>query len=785
MGAEDYSVVWNAKRAAGGAPIAAYSCVVKQADGTYIPSTLANRTAVGRLSAGFARSSASGRTVTFNFQFCGIIGSDISGLGVGAATTIHVGDDGLLARGSSGDVVGRCDADGTAYVLFGGLNVGGGGGTTAPGGSDKQVQFNDGGAFGGAASWLYNKVTGSLTAAAAATLLITNAAGTGTWTGIVREGTGANESVSINGDAAGDANASAPNLFLQATALTSMGMNDASSFLAAGGTALGGVAYTKAFPGLSINGSGTSTTMFGGGTGVLAIRTSVAPSAGTPPSASFGTGVWADSSTTQLLTVATVGGSGDIAPLSSLYASVVFASDASRNLTTAESRATAVVVSGTITATRTLTNTAMRPTASHLVFVQNNCAQSVTYAWSSGTGITVAAGTGAVISGDGTNAVLVSTFQLAAGGVTWANDLAGSSSTHQWIAGISGSGGAGGTVPIVGGVTLQFGSAGGGIINVATVGSGTGTGLTIQAGGSSSGAGAGLDLKSGVGTTSSGNLTLYTGATARLQLADSGAAGDLLVRGANTFVAFAKGSNSTVLTTSSGGTVAWAQVALAMLVAGSNGQFLGTTGGVAAWGNTGTFFADTATPATTGSFRAGNGTNALVVRNSGNSADIVAVASTSNDVYLGSDATGAALQATNVRCYPSSAGIFGVSNVNYFVWQTSQLLFRQPALFTSVVGGDSSTSAAFRWAAASITTASGTTVTATAAQYSAPFLTLTGTGGSVVLPNTTGAVFFIKNSASTNVICKAAGQIGVNISNNNHVIILCDGTDYAQYGIGP
>ena len=39
----------------------------------------------------------------------------------------------------------------------------GGGGTTSPGGSDTQVQYNNGGSFGGAASLTYNDSTGDVT----------------------------------------------------------------------------------------------------------------------------------------------------------------------------------------------------------------------------------------------------------------------------------------------------------------------------------------------------------------------------------------------------------------------------------------------------------------------------------------------------------------------------------------------------------------------------------------------------------------------------------------------
>jgi len=41
---------------------------------------------------------------------------------------------------------------------------GGGGGSTSPGGSDTQVQFNDGGSFGGDTGFTFNKTTNAITA---------------------------------------------------------------------------------------------------------------------------------------------------------------------------------------------------------------------------------------------------------------------------------------------------------------------------------------------------------------------------------------------------------------------------------------------------------------------------------------------------------------------------------------------------------------------------------------------------------------------------------------------
>jgi hypothetical protein len=152
VGAEDYSVVWNAKRAASAVDLPVGAVVVKNAAGEYDLATLANRTAYGRRSAGIARSPAVGKTVTFNFQFVGIVSPDLSGLGVGAATTVSVSDAGFLQRGASGDIVGRCDADGTCYLIFGGVI---GVGTATPGAPANSMQFADGTAtsFVGDSSW--------------------------------------------------------------------------------------------------------------------------------------------------------------------------------------------------------------------------------------------------------------------------------------------------------------------------------------------------------------------------------------------------------------------------------------------------------------------------------------------------------------------------------------------------------------------------------------------------------------------------------------------------------
>jgi hypothetical protein len=130
---------------------------------------------------------------------------------------------------------------------------------------------------------------------------------------------------------------------------------------------------------------------------------------------------------------------------------------------------------------------------------------------------------GFVLTSNGTSAD--PSFQANAASVTWADDLAGSTNTAQYVAAISGNAGAGGTIPI-NATTLQF--ATGQVtpaINQAavTTASATGQSLTItaqNATGTTSTGGA-LTLASGTGTSVAGVLNLNLGATNYLQLVHS------------------------------------------------------------------------------------------------------------------------------------------------------------------------------------------------------------------------------------------------------------------------
>jgi hypothetical protein len=100
-----------------------YVACLNAAGTKYLPATLANRTAAGRPAACIALSpaDADGNGGSgFEAQYVGVVPPSITGLGTGTATHVNVSDAGVLARTDTLDatVVGRCDADGTAYVCF-------------------------------------------------------------------------------------------------------------------------------------------------------------------------------------------------------------------------------------------------------------------------------------------------------------------------------------------------------------------------------------------------------------------------------------------------------------------------------------------------------------------------------------------------------------------------------------------------------------------------------------------------------------------------------------------
>src|SRR5579885_1143511 len=137
-----------------------------------------------------------------------------------------------------------------------------------------------------------------------------------------------------------------------------------------------------------------------------------------------------------------------------------------------------------------------------------------------------------VPSPTGTNTVLTynaGAYSWGAGGgssVTWANDLAGSTSTNQYVAAISGSGGAGGTVPL-NITTLQFASGEAApALNQAVVagtGANAGQALTISAQ-------AGQQQAGGNKYNNGGNLVLQSGAAGTGGAGTAGVAGNVLLK---------------------------------------------------------------------------------------------------------------------------------------------------------------------------------------------------------------------------------------------------------------
>src|SRR5271165_1687386 len=164
---------------------------------------------------------------------------------------------------------------------------------------------------------------------------------------------------------------------------------------------------------------------------------------------------------------------------------------------------------------------------------------------------------GIILTSDGTDWYTYITNTSGGGSISWANDLAGSNSSHQWISSISGNSGSGGTVPL-NITTLAFASdQASPTINQTVVG-GTGTNagqvMTVQAQAGQNVAsgtnnnGGNLILSSGaVGTGGSGgvngNVLLETGGTAQVTVSPStvtvaslGGSGTAIVQTSNTGV---------------------------------------------------------------------------------------------------------------------------------------------------------------------------------------------------------------------------------------------------------
>ena len=84
------------------------------------------------------------------------------GSGGGVATPVDTGSF-YLSSSVAGNVITFTQGDGTTESLTVDTGSGGGGGSTSPGGSDGQVQYNNGGAFGGESTFTYDDGNNTLT----------------------------------------------------------------------------------------------------------------------------------------------------------------------------------------------------------------------------------------------------------------------------------------------------------------------------------------------------------------------------------------------------------------------------------------------------------------------------------------------------------------------------------------------------------------------------------------------------------------------------------------------
>lgn len=153
--AQQSHTVWTAHLDATSGEIAKGDVLCLNAAGNrYILSTEANRTATNRRSAGVAITAADNITTkAVEMQFTGVIPKSFSNLGTGTGdVSIRVSTIGHLERVASpttdDDVVGRCDADGVAYVNFASVAEVQGVATT-PASPEGSIQTNaDGTSFG-------------------------------------------------------------------------------------------------------------------------------------------------------------------------------------------------------------------------------------------------------------------------------------------------------------------------------------------------------------------------------------------------------------------------------------------------------------------------------------------------------------------------------------------------------------------------------------------------------------------------------------------------------------
>lgn len=131
-----YSIVFSAVLDATSATVALGQVVIQVTGGsTYVVATSANRGT--RRATGIAlRAGNAGESI--DIQQVGQLDAATAGLGAGAASWLRVSTTGVLERvtpSGSDDVVGYCETDGTAHLIFGFVNAVMVGGSTTPSGS--------------------------------------------------------------------------------------------------------------------------------------------------------------------------------------------------------------------------------------------------------------------------------------------------------------------------------------------------------------------------------------------------------------------------------------------------------------------------------------------------------------------------------------------------------------------------------------------------------------------------------------------------------------------------
>lgn len=282
-------------------------------------------------------------------------------------------------------------------------------GSSNPGGATGSLIFQLSPTELGDATWFFDPDEDTVTMPADGGLLVINDAGTGTYIAVSREGTGAGESLSFNGNIAGDPARTAPiGEYLGGTDMFAGTSDGAAGFNASKGA----LNFASAIPNFAVGSVNAVATAFAGGHGTLAIRTEAEPT-GELHSSVSGL-LWIDdfSGTHQLVMQVPTGLSTPAycVPVSPTFNDYAFPSDADQVLSARNSRSRMFrVAAGTLTGTHKVTAT-IQPTIFTQVFVVNNNAHDVQWAWATGAAATCPAGKTTMVSADTTNAIALASW---------------------------------------------------------------------------------------------------------------------------------------------------------------------------------------------------------------------------------------------------------------------------------------------------------------------------------------------------------------------------------------